>query len=164
MDTESLARHVGEQLLVRHLTLGLAESCTGGLLASYITDIAGSSAYFLGGVVAYSNEIKRRLLGVRASTLREFGAVSSETVLEMALGARTRLKVDIAVAVTGIAGPGGALPDKPVGMTYIGLASSTQGISRRYVWAGARRENRECSARAALELILEYLESLNGES
>lgn len=158
MDTKALAERAGQLLLQRGLTLGVAESCTGGLLAAYITDVAGSSAYFLGGIVAYSNAIKHRLLGVSLRTLKSQGAVSAETVQEMARGARERLRVDIAVAITGIAGPTGALPGKPVGLTYIGLAGPDSDLVREYIWQGDRRLNRENSARAALELVVNYLE------
>ena len=158
MDTYSLAQSVGELLNRQHLTLGLAESCTGGLIASYITDIPGSSAYFEGGIVAYSYQVKERMLGVPASILERDGAVSAETVMAMAKGARKVLKVDVALAITGIAGPSGGTPDKPVGLTYIGLASPRGELWRKYIWQGDRRENREQSARAALELLKDHLE------
>lgn len=160
MDANSLAERAGHLLLQRRLTLGLAESCTGGLIAAYITGVAGASDYFLGGVVAYSNEVKRRLLAVSMRTLSEHGAVSAETALEMARGARKRLRVDVALSITGIAGPTGALPGKPVGLTYIGLAGSDSELTKKYLWTGDRRANRENSARAALELLVEYLEQL----
>jgi nicotinamide-nucleotide amidase len=159
MDPESLAKAVGGLLLQQHLTLGLAESCTGGMVASYITDIAGSSAYFEGGVVAYSYQVKEQVLGVPASTLERDGAVSAETVLAMARGARKVLNVDVALAITGISGPSGGTTDKPVGLTYIGLASPRGELWRKYIWKGDRRQNREQSARAALELLREHLES-----
>ena len=159
MDTCSLAQSVGKLLNEQHLTLGVAESCTGGMLAAYITDIAGSSAYFQGGVVAYSYQVKERLLRVPASTLARHGAVSAETAMAMARGARTLLNVDVAVAITGIAGPSGGTTEKPVGLTYIGLASPRGELWRRYIWKGNRRQNREQSARAALELLKEHLAS-----
>jgi len=159
MNTDSLAQSVGELLKQQHLTLGLAESCTGGLIASYITDIAGSSAYFEGAVVAYSYQVKERLLGVPARIIERDGAVSAETVMAMARGARKALHVDVALAITGIAGPSGGTPDKPVGLTYIGLASPRGELWRKYIWRGDRRQNREQSARAALELLKEHLES-----
>ena len=158
MDTYSLAQSVGELLNKQHLTLGLAESCTGGLIATFITDIPGSSAYFEGGIVAYSYQVKERMLGVPASILERDGAVSAETVMAMAKGARKVLKVDVALAITGIAGPSGGTPDKPVGLTYIGLASPRGALWRKYIWKGNRRENREQSARAALELLKDHLE------
>ncbi len=159
VDTYSLAQSVGELLKQQHLTLGLAESCTGGLIASYITDIPGSSAYFEGGIVAYSYQVKEHVLGVPAEILERDGAVSAETVMAMVTGARKTLNVDVALAITGIAGPGGGTPDKPVGLTYIGLASPRGELWRRHIWKGDRRRNREDSARAALELLKEHLES-----
>jgi PncC family amidohydrolase len=159
VDNYSLAQSVGELLNKQHLTLGLAESCTGGMIASYITDVPGSSAYFEGGIVAYSYQAKEHLLGVPASILERDGAVSAETVMAMVRGARKVLNVDVALAITGIAGPSGGTPDKPVGLTYIGLASPRGELWRKYIWKGNRRENRELSARAALELLKEHLES-----
>jgi len=158
MDTYSLALSVGVLLKAQHLTLGLAESCTGGMIASYITDVPGSSEYFEGAVVAYSNVVKERLLGVPASTLEQYGAVSAETAIAMARGARKVLRVDVALAITGIAGPGGDTSDKPVGLTYVGLASWRGVLWREYNWKGNRRHNREQSAREALELLKEHLE------
>lgn len=158
MDAQFLAERAGRLLLQCGLTLGLAESCTGGMVTAHITDVAGASAYFLGGIVAYSNEVKHRLLAVSTCTLKEYGAVSAETALEMARGARERLRVDVAVSVTGIAGPTGALPGKPIGLTYIGLAGPDSELARKYLWQGDRRANRESSVRAALELLVEYLE------
>ena len=157
MDLYSLAQSVGRLLKAQHLTLGLAESCTGGMIASCITDIPGSSEYFEGGVVSYSNALKTRLLGVPAGTLESFGAVSVETVMAMARGVRKRLNVGVALAITGIAGPSGGTADKPVGLTYIGLVSPRGELWRKYIWKGNRRENREQSTRAALELLVEQL-------
>jgi len=158
VDTYSLAQSVGELLNKQHLTLGLAESCTGGLIATHITDVPGSSDYFEGGIVAYSYQVKERVLGVPASMLEHDGAVSAETAMAMARGARKVLQVDVALAITGIAGPSGGTPDKPVGLTYIGLASPRGELWRKYIWKGNRRENREQSARAALELLKDHLE------
>jgi PncC family amidohydrolase len=159
MDTYSLAQSVGELLNKQHLTLGLAESCTGGMVAASITDIAGASAYFEGAIIAYSYEAKKQVLGVPASMLEQYGAVSAETVMAMAKGARKVLNVDVAVGITGIAGPSGGTADKPVGLTYIGLSSARVELWRKYIWKGNRRQNREQSARAALELLKEHLES-----
>lgn len=157
MNTDSLAQAVGELLKERHLTLAVAESCTGGLLGAYITDIPGSSAYFEGGVIAYSYEAKTRVLNVPAGILERYGAVSPQTVTAMAKGVRRLLQTDLALAITGIAGPAGATPEKPVGLVYIALASAQGEVCRRYVWPGDRWENREWSARAALELLHEHL-------
>lgn len=160
MDIHSLAKAVGELLQERHLTLAVAESCTGGLLAAHLTDIPGSSAYFEGGVVAYSYEAKKRVLGVPTSTLEVYGAVSAETAIAMARGVRHLLGVDLAIAITGIAGPTGATPQKPVGLTYIALASAQEEECRKYLWSGNRWENRAQSVCAALELLQEYLEKV----
>src|SRR5512137_270088 len=120
----SLEIQIGGLLRERQLKLATAESCTGGLVADLITNVPGSSDYYLGGIVAYAYEAKVALLDVSWDTLKAFGAVSRETVLEMARGARKKLGADVAIAVSGIAGPGGGLPNKPVGTTWIGLSAS----------------------------------------
>ncbi|MBL8145983.1 MAG: nicotinamide-nucleotide amidohydrolase family protein [Anaerolineae bacterium] len=151
-----LVEQTGKALHARGWTVCSAESCTGGLVAAWLTEIAGSSDYVLGGVVAYANAIKQALLGVQEATLRLHGAVSPETAAEMALGAQGRFGADLAVSVTGIAGPGGGTPDKPVGLTYIGLAGRGGIIAvERHVWPGDRHAVREASATRALELILQ---------
>jgi PncC family amidohydrolase len=157
MDTDSLAQAIGELLQGRGLTLAVAESCTGGLLAGYITNIPGSSAYFEGGVIAYSYAVKERVLNVPAGVLERHGAVSPETATAMAKGVRELLQTDLTLAVTGIAGPTGGTPEKPVGLVYIALASDQGEECRRYLWTGDRWENREWSARAALEMLHEHL-------
>jgi PncC family amidohydrolase len=157
MDTDSLARLVGELLQEHGLTLAVAESCTGGLLGTHITNIPGSSAYFEGGVIAYSYGAKEHVLGVPASTLKEHGAVSAETAIAMASGVRQVLQTDFALAITCIAGPAGATPTKPVGLAYVGLASATGETCKRYQWLGDRWENREWAAKAALALLHEHL-------
>ena len=148
---------IGVLLQERGLTLATAESCTGGLVAHRLTNVPGSSAYFVGGVVAYSNRIKEEMLGVRHETLLTHGAVSEETAREMAQGARRRFGTDLAVAITGIAGPTGGAPDKPVGLTYIALAAVDTERCERRIWSGTRLENKERSAEAALQLALDYL-------
>lgn len=155
--TVELSADVGRLLLARGLTIALAESCTGGLLASALTDVAGSSAYVLGGVVSYSNEAKMRLLGVQESTLLMHGAVSSQTAGEMAAGARQLFGSDLAVSVTGIAGPGGGTPKKPVGLVYLHLAARDIGWGKRYVWPYDRIGNKLASVEAGLEMIGRYL-------
>lgn len=155
---QQLEKRIGEVLTRRGLTLAVAESCTGGLLGHRITNVSGSSAYFQGGVISYSNEAKERILGVAHQTLVQHGAVSKETSLAMAVGARRLLDTDIAVSVTGIAGPTGGTPDKPVGLVYIGLAAEGVELCERHVWEGDRSENKERSAQAALELLLGHLE------
>jgi PncC family amidohydrolase len=157
MDADTLARHSGEVLRHRHLTLAAAESCTGGLLATHITNAPGSSAYFKGAVVAYANEVKRQQLGVSADVFAQHGVVSREAALAMASGARTLFKVDLALATTGIAGPTGGTPQNPVGLVYVALAAADTQVCRECRWDGDRWENREWSARVALELLLQHL-------
>lgn len=142
----------------RKRTLATAESCTGGLVADRITNVTGSSEYFRGGIVAYANEAKVALLGVSWDMLRTHGAVSREVVMEMARGARVALDVDIAVSVSGIAGPGGGLPGKPVGTTWVGLSTEDGDWARKFIWEGDRLQNKALSADAALQLVLDYLE------
>jgi PncC family amidohydrolase len=149
---------LGNLLREKSLKLATAESCTGGLVADRITNIPGSSGYFYGGIVAYSYEAKVDLLDVSWDTLQMYGAVSREVVLEMAKGARKALEVDIAVSVSGIAGPGGETPDKPVGTTWIGLSTADGDWARNFVWDSDRLENKALSAEAALQFILDYLE------
>jgi PncC family amidohydrolase len=156
--TNQLEVQVGQLLRQRALKLALAESCTGGLIGSRITDVPGSSEYFLGGVVAYAYEAKAALLGVSWDTLNAKGAVSQDTVLEMARGARRVLNTDIAVAVTGIAGPGGETPEKPVGTTWIGLVAKEGEWTRLFQFSGDREQNKISSANAALRILLDYLQ------
>jgi PncC family amidohydrolase len=149
---------IGALLRLRNLKIATAESCTGGLVADRITDVPGSSDYFVGGVIAYAYEAKVALLHVSWDTLRLHGAVSRETVIEMARGVRTALGADISISVSGIAGPGGGLPEKPVGTTWIGLSARDGDWARIFVWDGDRRLNKESSAQAALKFVLDYLD------
>lgn len=149
---------VGRLLREKGLTLSLAESCTGGLIAHLITNVPGSSDYFLGGIVAYANRAKMELLGVREETVETSGAVSAETAEEMASGARRLFGSDLALGVTGIAGPGGATPTKPVGLVYVALAGQDFVKSCSHLWRGSRTENKELTARAALTMLEAYLE------
>ncbi len=153
-----LAARLGEILRGRGMTLAVAESCTGGLLAHMVTDVPGSSDYFLGGVVAYANSVKREVLGVREETLDKYGAVSAETAREMAAGVRRLLGADVAVGITGIAGPGGGTPEKPVGLVYIGMSTPDGEMVERHEWDGDRWENKASSAERALAWLCEYLE------
>jgi PncC family amidohydrolase len=157
---QALESQIGALLRQSGLKLAVAESCTGGLLGHRITDVAGSSDYFLGGVIAYAYEAKVALLGVSWDTLKQYGAVSRETVLEMASGARRSLGADIAVSVSGIAGPGGGLPEKPVGTVWIGLAAPDGVWARIFHFSGDRAQNKAAAAEAALQMLLDYL---NGE-
>ena len=155
---EPLEVIIGKPLRERGLKLSVAESCTGGLLCDRITDVPGSSDYFIGGFISYAYEAKVKSLGVSWDTLRAYGAVSRETVLEMARGARRALDTDIGIAVSGIAGPGGGMPEKPVGLTWIGLSAPDGEWARVFTWQGDRLKNKAQSAEAALQLLLDYLQ------
>lgn len=154
----SLENRVASLLKQKKYSLATAESCTGGLIAHLITNVAGSSEYFMGSIIAYSYQAKANLLDVSWDTLNTKGAVSKETVIEMAMGARKKLNTDIAVSVSGIAGPGGGTDEKPVGTTWIGLATKDGVWARHFVWDGNREENKKYSADAALQFILDALE------
>lgn len=149
-----LETQVGDALRSRGWTIALGESCTGGLLGHRLTQVPGSSDYFLGGIVAYAYDSKERLLGVRHQTLYDHGAVSRETAIEMARGARIAFGADLGVAITGIAGPGGGMPDKPVGTTWIAVSTRTGDQAENFHWHGDRTSNKESAADAALQLIL----------
>ena len=154
---ESLEIEVGSALRQKGWTLALGESCTGGLVAHRITEVAGSSEYFLGGVVAYSNPVKRGLLQVPEQTLERHGAVSEETARQMARGARAVLGADVGLSVTGIAGPGGGTTEKPVGLTVLAVSTPAGEWIERHVWNGDRQSNKQASAEAALRLLLRAL-------
>lgn len=154
----ALARRVGSALLDRGWSVALAESCTGGLVAKVLTDVPGSSRYLLGGVVAYANQAKEVLLDVPSETLRHFGAVSEETARRMADGALRAFGADVAVSVTGIAGPGGGLPDKPVGTVWFGLMSPDGRRAERRSFSGGRDAIRRDAAAHALRLLLRAVE------
>ncbi|MDH5298162.1 MAG: CinA family nicotinamide mononucleotide deamidase-related protein [Desulfobulbaceae bacterium] len=156
-DGDLLEGVVGRLLRERRLTLALAESCTGGLVAHRVTAVAGSSDYFLGGVVAYSNELKEQLLGVDRATLVRFGAVSEETARAMADGARRVTGADLAVAVTGIAGPGGGSEEKPVGTVCFALATPEAAHAFRLLFSGVRWQVQAKGAQAALDLVRRHL-------
>jgi PncC family amidohydrolase len=150
---------LGAILRQRGLHLAVAESCTGGLIGHRLTNVPGSSDYFLGGVIAYANEAKMRLLGVTPQTLEQFGAVSKETVLEMAEGVRRLLAADIGLSVSGIAGPGGGMPTKPVGLVWIGLSTAESNLAWSDLWSGDRLQVKQQSAEQALCLLVDFLES-----
>jgi nicotinamide-nucleotide amidase len=154
---EPLVRRLAARLAATGQTLGTAESCTGGLLAAAITDLPGSSAFFSGGLVPYTNALKHQLLGVPEDVLAAKGAVSAEVAIAMAQGARERLRTDLALSVTGIAGPAADGTDKPVGLTFIGLAGPDLVLVKQFNWKGDRWENRRLSVEAALKLVLESL-------
>jgi PncC family amidohydrolase len=155
--SNELQNQVGDLMKELKLTLALAESCTGGLLGSRVTDVPGSSVYFPGGVVAYAYEAKVELLGVSWETLNTKGAVSRETVLEMAHGIRRRMNADIAISVSGIAGPGGGTPEKPVGTTWIGLVAEDIERAEMFQFTGNREQNKNFAVEAALQMLLDYL-------
>lgn len=156
--TELLEIVIGGLLRQKNLKLAVAESCTGGLVSDRITDVPGSSDYFMGGIVAYAYEAKVKLLGVHWDTLQAYGAVSRQVVLEMARGVCRALEVEIGVSVSGIAGPGGETDDKPVGTTWIGLCTPQGEWARGYCWEGNRLENKAASAEAVLQLLNDYLQ------
>ena len=139
------------------LTIGTTESATGGRIADRLTNVPGSSDYFKGSVVAYSNEMKVNILGVKRETIEDYGAVSEQTAIEMAEGGRRCLGVDICVSSTGIAGPSGATPGKPVGLFYIGLTGREASLSQKCVFSGNREENKRNAAEAALSVLRQYL-------
>ncbi len=156
-DAEELESVVARLLRAKGQTLALAESCSGGLLSHRLTNIPGSSSYLLAGLVTYSNEAKAHILGVSPATLESVGAVSAAVAEEMAVGARRLCQADIGVGITGIAGPGGATPQKPVGLTYLALAAENFKYSHRYEFWGSRQDIKERAAQAALHLLRLYL-------
>lgn len=154
----ALAVRVQTTMIERGLKLATAESCTGGLVGHLLTETPGSSAYYVGGLISYSDELKMQHLGVDAGTLERHGAVSAQTCVAMAEGARSRYGASLGLAVTGIAGPDGGSAQKPVGLTYVGVADAAGHDVRRNVWHATRHANKVQSAEAALRLLLERLE------
>lgn len=152
-----LVKQIAEPLLARHWRLAVAESATGGLLGHIITTEPGCSAYFWGGVIAYANEVKTGLLGVREESLTQWGAVSAQVAMEMAEGVCRAAGTETALSITGIAGPSGATVYKPLGLYYIGLAVPGECWSWRHHFTGSRRENNARAAHAALTHLLAYL-------
>jgi nicotinamide-nucleotide amidase len=160
---ESLEEVIGYLLTMSGKTVAVAESCTAGWLGARLTRVPGSSDYFTGGVIAYSDDVKRRLLGVKAAALRKQGAVSAEVAAAMAKGARDRGRADYGVGITGIAGPGGANPDKPVGLVHIAVADRRATRSREHRFSGDRRAVREQAVQGALELLRRALLGIEDE-
>jgi PncC family amidohydrolase len=148
---------LGELLIKRNLTLATAESCTGGLIADMITNVSGSSRYFERGVVTYSNESKIELLKVPLETIEKFGAVSEESATAMATGIKGLAGTDLGLAVTGIAGPSGGTPEKPVGLVYIALASENKVEAFKFNFQGTRLEIKLQTANTALEILINHL-------
>jgi len=158
----SLEKEIGDLLRRNGLTLGVVESATGGLISHLITNTPGSSDYYKGSVTAYSNETKSKVVGVKESTIKKYGAVSHQVAKEMAQGGRKLLATDICLADTGIAGPGGATPGKPMGLFYIGLSHQAGTYSHKRHFPGDREQNKRDAAEAALIWLKEYLAGLNG--
>ncbi|MBE6300601.1 MAG: CinA family protein [Parabacteroides distasonis] len=156
----NIGEQIGSLLRSRQCTMGTAESCTGGYVAHLVTQVAGSSAYFVGGVVSYSNEVKRNLLGVSLDSLEAYGAVSRPVVEQMVLGAIRKLGCDCAVATSGIAGPGGGTVDKPVGTVWIAAAYKEQVVSSCFHFGERRDENIQQAANMALKMLIDLLESV----
>lgn len=160
---ESLEIRLGQLFEGRDLWLAVTESSTGGLLGHMITNAPGSSTYFKGGVIAYANEVKADLLGVKSRTLDRYGAVSKETVIEMARGVRKVLEADIGVAISGIAGPGGGTAEKPVGTTVIGMSALETEIAEAYVFPGQRLDIKTQAAQSAIQMVIDYLQNISME-
>ncbi len=156
----SLEQEVGSLLRKKGLTLGVVESATGGLISHRLTNVPGSSDYYKGSVTAYSNEAKVKVVGVGEETINRQGAVSARVAEEMAEGGRKVLAVDICLADTGIAGPGGATPGKPTGLFYLGLSHQGGTFSRKHHFQGDREQNKKSAAEAALKWLKEYLTGL----
>jgi nicotinamide-nucleotide amidase len=156
----SMGAVVGELLRHRGLRLAVAESCTGGLVASKITEVAGSSQWFVGGVITYSNDLKERLLGVDSALLAGFGAVSAQVARAMAQGVQARTSAEVSVAITGIAGPSGGTPEKPVGTVHFGLSVNGEVTAAQRLFSGSRKEIQEISAQTALDLVRRALQEI----
>ena len=159
-DSDSLENVVGQMLLERNLTLSTAESCTGGLLGHRLTNTPGSSSYYLGGVNSYSNEMKINVINVKKTTLDKYGAVSKEVSIEMSRGVRDLLKSDLALSITGVAGPGGGTKKKPVGLVYITLIHNKVLKTKEFIFFKDRLINKKLSSQVALNMIRNHL--LNG--
>lgn len=160
--SSGLEYDLAQVLTQKGLRIAVAESCTGGLLGGLLVGVPGSSNWFEGGVISYSNAAKETLLGVPYEALLTYGAVSQQVAEHMARGARLRLGVDAALSITGIAGPGGGTPEKPVGLTWIGFSDAAGESAQRYIWASDRQGNRDLSVQAALEILLAWAQTQKG--
>ena len=156
----SLEQEVGNLLRQKGLTLGAVESATGGLISHLITNVPGSSDYYKGSITAYSDEVKVKVVGVKEDTINKYGAVSYQVAEEMAQGGRKVLAADICLADTGITGPSGATPGKPLGLFYLGLSHKAGTFSQEHNFRGNREQNKLDAAKAALSWLKEYLVSL----
>ena len=162
VDVDSLEQVVVQEMTARGLTLATAESCTGGLMGKRITDVPGASACYLGGVVSYHNEVKENLLGVRHETLMTKGAVSEDTACQMAQGVRKALGADIGISTTGVAGPGGGTPEKPVGLIYVGISTGDRTWAVRILRPRQSRESlRRLASSTAFDLVRRHLEGID---
>jgi len=157
MRDERILKNVSDQLRKNNLTVATAESCTGGLLAHLLTNISGSSEYFERGVITYSNKSKMELLGVPQETIKEYGAVSKQTAKAMAVGIKEQANVDIGISTTGITGPTGGTKEKPVGLIYIGIATSRKTEVKRFLFSKDRLQNKEKTCYKALGFLLETI-------
>jgi nicotinamide-nucleotide amidase len=160
MAEEPLARSIGKLLVKKQMTLALCESCTGGMLGAMITAVPGSSRFFVGGIIAYSDTTKKKIVGVKSATLKRFGAVSAEVAKEMASGVKTRMLSDVAIAITGIAGPSGGTKEKPVGLVYVGLAMKRRVRAFRFMFKGGRQTVRKSACKQALVLLRKMMRNL----
>ncbi len=156
----NLEIELGKLLTAKNLTIACAESCTGGLLTSRLTDVPGSSAYVQGSIVSYSNDVKKSVLKVQAETLKNFGAVSEQTARQMSANVRELLKTDIGVGVTGIAGPGGGTAEKPVGTVYISVSDSRKTIVKLFNFSGSRSEIKNQACDAAMQMVMDVVNNI----
>lgn len=159
-DDQTLPEVIGEMLVASQNTLAIAESCTGGYLGKILTDIPGSSRYFLGGVISYANALKAEILSVPDTTLEQYGAVSEQTAIAMAEGVRKITGADYGISITGIAGPTGDTPDKPVGLTYIGLVNKDSSFAKKFYFGPVRERNRERAAHYALDILRRHIKGI----
>ena len=160
-ERERLPDMVGQMLCTKGYTISCAESCTGGLLTSTLTDVPGSSAYVMGSVVSYSNDVKSRILHVAEETLAAHGAVSPETARAMAEGVRDLMQTDVGVGITGIAGPGGGSPEKPVGLVYIAVSTLGKTSVEKNVFSGVRAEIKRAAVNKALAMVQEMIREMD---
>lgn len=160
-ERERLPDIVGQMLCAKGYTISCAESCTGGLLTSTLTDVPGSSAYVMGSVVSYSNDVKSRILHVAEETLAAHGAVSPETARAMAEGVRDLMQTDVGVGITGIAGPGGGSPEKPVGLVYIAVSTLGKTSVEKNVFSGVRAEIKRAAVNKALAMVQEMIREMD---
>ena len=156
---KTIAQEIVNLLREKRLTLAVVESATGGLISHLITNVPGASDVYLGSITSYSNDVKIKVVGVKAETIKKYGAVSAQVARQMAAGGRKVLGADICVADTGIAGPTGATPNKPVGLFYIGLSHAGGTLSRKHLFKGTREENKMSAALTALRWVREWVNS-----